>query len=187
MNSGKSSALIQAAYNYEEQGLPVVTMKPTIDTKGEQYIVSRGGHSRRVDILAPPEMNVREELAVYRAELGHIACVMVDESQFLQPIQVDQLLEVAKLDETSVITYGIRTDYQRHVFPGSLRLFELADNIEKLPTMCGCQSQAENNARKINGEFVFDGEQVAIDGEDNVTYTSLCSTCYLKALSAAQA
>lgn len=179
MNSGKSTALINTAYNYEERGLSVVTIKPSVDTKGDRLIVARAGLEREVDILATPEMNLREETAAVRDRLGSLACAIVDEAQFLQPEQVDQLLEVAKLDSTSVIAYGLRTDFRRQMFPGSKRLLELADNIEKLPTMCNCGSQAEFNTRKENGKYVFVGNQVAIDGEASVTYDSLCGKCYL--------
>lgn len=180
MNSGKSDTLIKTAYNYTEQGLAVVTIKPLTDTKGEDYVVARGGHKRKVDILADETMDVREETQKFMAQkaLEALHCVLVDESQFLRPAQIDQLFEVAKQDNISVIAYGLRTDFRSKLFPGSMRLMELADTIEKLPTMCRCGSQAEFNCRQINDTFVFEGEQVAIDGEGDVTYSSLCGTCY---------
>ena len=181
MNSGKSDTLIKTAYNYTERGLDIVTMKPSVDTKGDQMIVARAGGTRHVDILATPEMNVREEVRRFMATkaLEELHCVIVDESQFLHEQLVDQLYEVAKLDDISVITFGLRADFLTKLFPGSKRLFEIADNLEKLPTMCRCGSQAEFNCRQVDGEFVFEGEQVAIDGEQAVTYDSLCGTCYL--------
>ncbi len=180
MNSGKSTALLNAAYNYTEQGLFVATVKPSIDTKGDRLIVARAGLSREVDILVTPEMNIRDELHQYMARkaIDPLNCVLVDEGQFLQPQQVDQLHEVSKLDDISVIAYGLRTDFRSKLFEGSKRLLELADNFEKLPTMCRCNNQAEFNCRQQNGQFVFEGDQVAIDGEGEVTYTSLCGTCY---------
>lgn len=180
MNSGKSTALLNAAYNYTEQGLSVVTIKPSTDTKGDRMIVARAGLSREVDILATPEMDVRREIRRYitRKAIDPLHCVLVDESQFLQPAQVEQLHNVAELDKVSVIAYGLRTDFRSHLFAGSQRLFELAHNIEKLPTMCRCNKQAEFNCRQLDGQFVFDGDQVAIDGEGAVTYTSLCGSCY---------
>lgn len=181
MNSGKSDTLIKTAYNYEERGLDVLAIKPSIDTKGDELITARGGASRTVDILATPDMDVREAISRHIANraLKALHCVLVDESQFLSEAQIDQLYRVAKLDETSVIAYGLRADFRSVLFPGSKRLFEIADNIEKLPTMCRCGSQAEFNCRQINGEFVFEGAQVAIDGEDEVTYDSLCGNCYI--------
>jgi len=180
MNSGKSDTLIKTAYNYTEQGLSVVTMKPEIDTKGDTLIVARAGGMREVDILAHEEMDVRKEIQRYMAHkvLDTLHCVLVDESQFLEPAQIDQLFDVAKQDDISVIAYGLRTDFRSKLFPGSMRLMELADTIEKLPTMCRCGSQAEFNCRQVNGAFVFEGEQVAIDGEDNISYSSLCGACY---------
>ncbi len=179
MNSGKSTALINAAYNYEERGLLVVTIKSSIDTKGSDTIVARAGLQRKVDILADPEMNLHKAIDKIRPKSGGLACILVDEAQFLQPEQVDELFEIAKLNDISVIAYGLRADFRRQMFPGSKRLLELADHIEKLPTMCHCGSQAEFNTRKVNGNYVFDGDQVAIDGEDDVSYDSLCGRCYL--------
>lgn len=185
MNSGKSDTLIKTAYNYTERGHDVITIKPGIDTKGGEDIVARAGARRAVDILALPDMDIRTEVQRYIAEqaLKDVQCILTDESQFFQVPQIDQLFETAKLDGISVIAYGIRTDYQRLMFPGSKRLMELADNIEKLPTMCRCENQAEFNTRKINGIYVFDGEQIAVDEEGDggvVAYDSLCATCYLE-------
>lgn len=179
MNSGKSTALINAAYNYEERGLKVAVIKPSVDTKGSKMIVARAGLERKVDALITPTMNLRDAIHKISDKKGELNCVLVDEAQFLQPAQIDQLFEVAKFDKISVIAYGLRADFRRQMFPGSQRLFELVDHIEKLPTMCGCGSQAEFNTRKVNGVYVFDGDQVAIDGADSVTYDSLCGACYL--------
>jgi thymidine kinase len=176
MNSGKTDTLIKTAHNYEERELNVVVIKPEIDTKGGTTITARGGHSREVDILADRELNLRHEIA----KRSFIACVLVDEAQFLTPDQISQLYSVAKEDDISVICYGLRTDFRTQLFPGSQRLLEVADNIEKLPTMCFCGSQAEFNTRKVNGNYIFTGDQVAIDGEDEVEYDSLCGSCYAK-------
>lgn len=182
MNSGKSDTLIKTAYNYIERGLSIVTMKPSVDTKGDNRIVARAGAERVVDIIATPDTNVRQAMKDFTKQQGidRLACVLIDEAQFLTEDQVDQLLEVAKLDNISVIAYGLRVDFRTELFPGSKRLLEVADNIEKLPTMCRCGNQAEFNCRKVDGAFVFEGDQVAIDGEGAVTYESLCGACYLK-------
>lgn len=187
MNSGKSTALINAAYNFEEQGLNVLVTKPGIDTKGESSVVARAaGLERRVDFITHVDTNIREEVAEHTrrfsdARRKRINALLVDEAQFLMSEQVDQLLEVAKLDKTTVITYGLRTDYQRHMFEGTKRLFELADTFEKLRTMCRCGKEAEFNVRRQNGLYVFSGEQIAIDGENEITYDSKCGKCYLEA------
>lgn len=179
MDSGKSDTLIKHAFNYEAQGLRIVTIKPAKDTKGDRSIVSRAGFKRPADILATPEVNLRAEVAQLNKK-NKIHCVMVDEAQFLEPAQISQLHAVAKQDNISVIAFGLRTDFLGKLFPGSQRLLELVDNIEKLPAMCRCGSQAEFNARKVNDKYVFQGSQVAIDGEAKVSYDSLCGSCYVQ-------
>lgn len=176
MNSGKSDTLIKTAYNYEERGLQVIVVKPRIDVKGGDYVTARGGHSRRVDIHASESLDLMKEIA----KSPNISCVLVDEAQFLTGNQISQLYHVAKSWNISVICYGLRADFRTELFPGSKRLLEIADNIEKLPTMCFCGSQAEFNTRKLNGIYVFEGDQVAIEGEGEVEYDSLCGECYLR-------
>ncbi|MFM7014096.1 MAG: thymidine kinase [Actinomycetota bacterium] len=184
MNSGKSTALLQAAHNYEERGQSVLLAKPAIDTKGDRAILSRLGVDRNVDFLITPELDLRHEFAnrsdeVMRLSGRKIACLLIDESQFLTRSQVDQALEIAVLDDTPVLAYGIRTDFLTNGFPGSLRLLEIAHSLEELKTICRCGRKAMFNGRKINESFVFDGEQVAIDGEQ-VSYESLCPACYIE-------
>jgi thymidine kinase len=184
MNSGKSTALLQAAYNYEERGQAVLLAKPAVDTKGDMAILSRLGVDRKVDFLVTPELDLRKEFqkrsTLHREKTGkRVACLLLDESQFLTRDQVDQALEIAVLDDVPVLAYGIRTDFQTNGFPGSLRLLEIAHSLEELKTICRCGKKAMFNARKINDEFVFDGAQVAIDGE-SVTYESLCASCYFR-------
>lgn len=176
MNSGKSDTLIKTAYNYEERGLKVVVVKPGVDTKGNDKVIARGGHKRKVDIMADPSLDLEKTVSNYNGS----AVVLVDEAQFLTPEQISQLFRIAKNHNISVICYGLRADFRSQMFPGSRRLFEVADNIEKLPTMCFCGSQAEFNTRKVNGTYVFSGDQVAIDGEDSVEYDSLCGRCYMR-------
>lgn len=182
MNSGKSTALLQAAYNYEERGQRVLLAKPEIDTKGADQIDSRLGVKRAVDFLVAPLDDLRE---VFHTAAGHapVACLLVDEAQFFTPAQVDDLLRIAVLDGIPVLAYGIRTDFRTEAFPGSTRLMELAHSLEELKTICRCGRKAIFNARLVGGRFVFDGDQVAIDegqiaGE--VTYESMCAACYLR-------
>jgi thymidine kinase len=181
MNSGKSTALLQAAHNYEERNQVVLLAKPAIDTKGARAITSRLGVDREVDFLITPELNLRESFAKLcetRASTGKpVSCLLIDEAQFLTREQVDQALEIAVLDDIPVLAYGIRTDFLTNGFPGSLRLLEIAHSLEELKTICRCGRKAMFNARLIDGKFVFDGEQVAIDGAE-VTYESLCPSCY---------
>jgi thymidine kinase len=184
MNSGKSTALLQAAFNYEERGLRILLAKPRLDTKGESLIVSRLGVERRTDFTIGPDEDVyarfsRERSAVRREAHLDVSCLLVDEAQFLSEVQVDDLLRIAVIEDVPVLAYGIRTDFQTIAFPGSRRLLEVAHSIEELKTICRCGRKAVFNARKVAGRFVFDGDQVAIDGVD-ATYESLCGKCYLE-------
>lgn len=182
MNSGKSTALLQAAYNYEERGQRVLLAKPEIDTKGADEIESRLGVARRVDFLIGADDDARRAFQDAAGD-GPVACLLVDEAQFLTPAQVDDLLRIAVLDNIPVLAYGIRTDFRTEAFPGSARLLELAHSLEELKTICRCGRKAIFNARLIDGVFVFDGDQVAIDEErvaGEVTYESMCAACYLR-------
>jgi thymidine kinase len=183
MNSGKSTAMLQAAYNYEERGQQVLLAKPSIDTRGDGGIVSRLGVTRAVDFIITPQDDAyssfeRERARVKQTTGLDVSCLLVDEAQFLTETQVDDLLRIAIIEGVPVLAYGIRTDFQTVAFPGSRRLLEIAHSLEELKTICRCGRKAVFNARKIDGEFVFDGDQVAIDGVE-FTYESLCGACYL--------
>ena len=188
MNSGKSTALLQAAFNYEERGHRVLIAKPTVDTRGDTDIVSRLGFTRSVDFVVSPENDIyakfgRERARVQRTSSVDVSCLLVDEAQFLTEPQVDDLLRIAILEQVPVLAYGIRTDFQTVAFPGSRRLLEIAHSLEELKTICRCGRKAVFNARRIDGRFVFDGNQVAIDASlsagAEVSYESLCGACYL--------
>jgi thymidine kinase len=184
MNSGKSTALLQAAFNYEERGQQVLIAKPEIDTKGESTIVSRLGMTRAVDFTVAPDEDIYDKFLSQRERVfertgSPVSCLLVDEAQFFTEGQVDDLLRIAILEGTPVLAYGIRTDFQTVAFPGSRRLLEIAHSLEELKTICRCGRKAVFNARKVGDRYVFDGDQVAIDGVD-VTYESLCGSCYLE-------
>jgi len=178
MNSGKSTALLQVAYNYEERGQRVLIAKPAVDTKGNKQVLSRLGMAREVDFLVLPHDNLRTKLSEI-ADNSAVDCLLIDEAQFLSPTQVDQAMEIAVLDRIPVLAYGIRTDFLTHGFPGSIRLLEISHSLEELKTICRCGKKAMFNARLKSGKFTFDGDQVAIDG-DEVTYESLCPNCYFQ-------
>ncbi|WP_207343429.1 thymidine kinase [Arthrobacter sp. E3] len=191
MNSGKSTGLLQVAYNYEERGQRVLLAKPAVDTKGSGEVVSRLGISRDVDFLVQPEDDIRALFAANAAgddpeallehvEVAPVACLLVDEAQFLTPEQVDGLFRIAVEDGVPVMAYGIRTDFRTRAFPGSARLLEIAHALEELKTICRCGRKALFNMRRIGDKTVFDGDQLAIEGAD-VWYESLCGSCYLKA------
>ncbi|MGM1018129.1 MAG: thymidine kinase [Actinomycetota bacterium] len=196
MNSGKSTALLQAAYNYEERGQHVLLAKPAIDTKGATQIESRLGVTRAVDFLIGEDDDARtlfsSERERVRRESGEglipadpvdVACLLVDEAQFLTAAQVDDLFRIAVNDGIPVMAYGIRNDFLTHAFPGSARLLAISHSLEELKTICRCGRKAVFNGRVVGGRFVFDGDQVAIDGggdEVITTYESLCGVCYLQ-------
>ena len=177
MNSGKTTLLLQVAHNYEERGMNVVILKPRIDTKGEDKSVTRIGLKRQVDHLIDKDEKLSDYLNTLTSD---IVCILVDESQFLSRDQVDELFMYAKLKNKPVICYGLRSDFKSMAFPGSQRLFEVADVMEELITICRCGKRAKFNGRIVNGEFTSSGEQVAIDGENEVEYESLCGRCYLQ-------
>ncbi|MBH0130980.1 thymidine kinase [Salinibacterium sp. NK8237] len=184
MNSGKSTALLQAAFNYEERDQQVLLAKPHIDTKGDNAIISRLGVTRQVDFTISPTDDVYEVFARERARVFEktglpVSCLLVDEAQFFTEAQVDDLLRIAIVEKVPVLAYGIRTDFQTVAFPGSRRLLEIAHSLEELKTICRCGRKAVFNARTVGDDFIFDGDQVAIDGVD-VGYQSLCGACYLE-------
>ncbi|MEG1380889.1 MAG: thymidine kinase [Ruthenibacterium sp.] len=181
MNSGKSTALMQVAYNYEERGMRVLLLKPSIDTKGGDFLVSRLGIKRPIDLTITPDKDPLSLVAADIAAHGPLACVLTDESQFFTAEQAESLFMITVELTIPVICYGLRTDFSLKGFPGSTRLLELAHNIEEMKTICACGRKAMFNGRKVNGEFVFEGAQVAIDAQDNVEYQSLCPQCYFEA------
>ena len=128
MNSGKTTLLLQVAHNYEERGMKVIILKPGIDTKGDKNIVTRIGLQREVDHV----ISTDEKLSNYLNEIDNdVVCILVDEAQFLTRDQVDDLFMFAKLKNKPVICYGLRSDFRSLAFPGSLRLYEVADVLEE--------------------------------------------------------
>jgi len=178
MNSGKSTALMQVAYNYEERGQKVVVIKSVLDTKGSNKLVSRIGLERNVDFLLKQDDNIFSKAKQFKKD--NIACILVDEAQFLHPNQVFDLYKITKMYDIPVICYGLRSDFKTIGFPGSIRLFEIADEMEELITICRCGKRAKLNGRKVNGKFVHEGDQIVIDEVGDVTYESLCGKCYLE-------
>ncbi|MBQ5326575.1 MAG: thymidine kinase [Oscillospiraceae bacterium] len=180
MNSGKTTLLLQSAHNYEERGMRTVILKPQVDTKGNDKIVSRLGVWRTVDYLVAPDDRIKEIIEKDIAQKGTLHCIFIDECQFLTVPQAEELFWIAVGMDIPVLCYGLRTDFLTNGFAASSRLLELAHSIEEMKTICRCGKKAMFNARKINGKFVFEGRQVAIDNQNNVEYESLCPVCYLK-------
>ena len=181
MNCGKTTSLLQVAHNYEERGMNVLLLKPSTDKKGDNQVVSRLGVTRDVDFKIYEDDSIIEIIENYLEKNNKkIDCILVDESQFLQPNQVDELLFFSTDMDIPVICYGLRTDFKLQGFPGATRLLEIASSIEEMKTICECGKKATINARFVNNVFVNEGDQVAIDGFDDVTYQSMCAKCYFK-------
>ena len=168
MGSSKTANALMVRYNYVEKGKKVVLLKPRCeDRDGAKVIKSRIG-------LAEPCEFAEDFLADYSGE--HYDCVIVDEVQFLTPEIIDMLSDLVDTYGITVICYGLRTDFQSHLFPGARRLMELADDIEQIKTICWCGKRAHFNARLLNGQMVTEGEQVQLGG--NESYTALCRKHY---------
>ena len=177
MNSGKSIDLIRTAHNYEENGYKVLIIKPAIDTKREDKVSSRIGVERKVDILLLYSDNILE---VLKNKLKNVSCILVDESQFLSTKQVEDLFLISKACNIPVICYGLRTNFKMESFAGGKRLLEISDVLEELTTLCKCGEIARYVARKVGESYVQDGEEIIIDGTENITYVPLCGRCYLE-------
>lgn len=174
MNSGKSIDLIKTAHNYEENGFNVLTMKPSIDTKAGASIETRIGIKRDVDVLINKDDSIIELL---EGKLEGIRCIFIDEAQFLNSSQVEELYKISKcIDDISIICYLIRLNFKGELFEGSREFFARNDKLIELKTICECGSIARFAGRKINGKFVSEGEEVVIDGSDNnIEYVPLCA------------
>ena len=175
MNSGKTTRIIQCVYNYEEQGMNAILMKPKIDTKGSEYIVSRIGAKKKVDFLIEPKANIYDLIV---EKYTNVDLFIVDEAQFLSADQVNQLMDIVVDLNIPVMCYGLRTDFQGKAFPGAQRLLEIAHELTEIKTICECGKKAMFNVRLIDGKVQTEGDSVAIDGEGKVTYTVACARCF---------
>jgi thymidine kinase len=172
MNAGKSTALLQVAYNYEERGMAVRLFTAAHDDRsGHGLIGSRLGLTRAADTYGPETVFDRAGLA------ADVACVLIDEAQFLSPEQVRQLHRLAHAGRVPVICYGLRSDFRGDAFPGSAMLLTLADDVEEMKTICACARKATMNIRlDADGRRVKAGEQVEIGGNDR--YRAVCPSCF---------
>ena len=182
MGSGKSLQLLAQAYNFQERGIPYVIFKSEIDTRdGVGVIHSRALGDKSCTSISP-SLNLFElaRNVCQKDEMffqPKVKWILVDEAQFLTPEQVDQLAAIADMLEINVMCFGLRTDFQTHLFPGSKRLFEVADEITEIKSSCSCDTKTMFNARiDGNGNVITDGEQVEVGGDDR--YVALCRKCY---------
>ncbi len=187
MGSAKTALLLTTAYNFEERGMSYRCMKPVVDTRdGEGIIRSRIGIQRECTWIYP-ETNLYD-IAKQDVETtgSSIDWYLIDEAQFLSTAQVDQLSRIVDDFGSNVICYGLRTDFQSHLFEGSKRLFEIADTIDEIKSTCTCGNKTIINARiDANGEIVEEGAQVEIGGDER--YVAVCRRCWRnKRISAAR-
>ena len=178
INSGKTTLLLQALYNYENQGMKVKLIKPKFNNDDDEIIKTKIGLVRNADLLIGYNDNIRNYLE--KCYKDGVTCILVDEAQFLNKEQVDELYLCTKKYNIPVICFGLRTDFKTQGFPGSIRLFELADEMEEIYTICSCGSRARINARKKDGEYITVGNQIEFDKKDGITYEALCGKCYLE-------
>ncbi|MCX4284382.1 thymidine kinase [Duncaniella dubosii] len=178
MGSAKTALLLTQAYNFEERGLRYACLKPAIDTREASNIIrSRIGIQRECRWILPDTDLYMLAQEMFEAEMTVIDWFLVDEAQFLSSEQVDQLARIVDDYGSNVICYGLRTDFKSHLFEGSRRLFELADSIDEIKSTCNCGQKTIINARiDANGDFVEDGAQVEIGGDDR--YIAVCRKCW---------
>ena len=178
MGSSKTAQALITKYNYEENDMKVWILKPSADTRdGTAVLRSRIGLWAEVEI-ATPDVDVYERYKTGFA--GDCDAVIVDECQFLTVAQIDQLRRIVDDYNVPVMCFGLRTDFQTHLFPGSHRLMELADCIEEIKTMCDCGAKATVNARINDGYIVTEGAQVVLGGND--CYIAMCHRCYVRGI-----
>lgn len=178
MGSAKTALLLTTAYNFEERKMRYLCMKPATDTRETKNVIrSRIGIERECKWIYP-ESDLYEFCKHYCEEIGAVVdWFLVDEAQFLSAEQVDQLSRVVDDFGSNVICYGLRTDFQTHLFEGSRRLFEIADTIDEIKSTCTCGHKTIVNARiDGNGDFVSEGAQVEIGGDDR--YIAVCRKCW---------
>ncbi len=178
MGSSKTAQALITKYNYEENDLKVWLIKPSADTRdGAQLLRSRIGLESMVEVIAP-------DVDVYARFLGsrvrRCDVIIVDECQFLTEEQIDQLRSIVDDHNIPVMCFGLRTDFQTRLFPGSRRLMEVADTIQEIKTICDCGAKATVNARISDGYIVTEGAQVVLGGNDS--YIAMCHRCYIRGI-----
>ena len=178
MGSSKTAQALITKYNYEENDLSVWLIKPSADTRdGVQILRSRIGLAATVEVIAP-EVNIFDRFRETRA--GKCDVIIVDECQFLTEAQIDQLRAIVNEHNIPVMCFGLRTDFQTRLFPGSRRLMEVADTIQEIKTICDCGAKATVNARISDGYIVTEGAQVVLGGNDS--YIAMCHKCYIRGI-----
>lgn len=178
MGSSKSAQALITKFNYEEQGMRVWLIKPAADTRdGVDHVHSRIGLDQKADAVTE-DMDLYEIFHDREREFNDV--IIADEAQFLTPAQIEQLRDIVDNYNVPVFCFGLRTDFRTKMFPGSARLFELADSISELKTVCTCGGKAMVNARiDAEGNIITEGEQFFLGG--NESYRPMCYKCWKKA------
>lgn len=174
MGSNKTAELIITAHKYEEGKMKPLVLKPKIDTKGDDYIVSRVGLKRKVDYL----IDTNDDLK--KLDLSDVDIILVDECQFLSIDQAKDLYKIAVLKDIPVICYGLKTDFLNKPFPTMSYLMAMAHSIYELKTICSCGKKATCNVRFVNDKAVFSGNTIVIDDDAKVSYKAVCAECYYR-------
>lgn len=176
MGSSKTEQVLITKFNYEERGMKVWLIKPATDTRdGEDVIRSRIGLSATCEVIKKDD----DIYELYKKSHLDANVIIADEAQFFTGAQIDQMREIVNDRDIPVLCFGLRTDFLTHLFPGSLRLFEVADSIAEIKTICSCGSKATVNARtNENGEIITHGRQVVLGGNDR--YIAMCHRCWIK-------
>ncbi len=174
MGSSKTAQALITKFNYEERGMKVWLIKPSVDNRdGADAVKSRIGLHESATVIKPDD---RIEL-VFSADHSDVDVIIADECQFFTPEQIDSLRAIVDECSLPVMCFGLRTDFQTKLFPGSMRLFEVADSISEIKTICDCGSKAIVNARIDGaGRIITEGEQVLIGGNDR--YIAMCHKCW---------
>ena len=179
MGSSKTANALITRFNYQERDMKVWLIKPSIDNRdGANIIRSRIGLEAVADVITPDT----DILSLFEKDHRDSDVIITDECQFFTPEQIDQLRKIVDIYDIPVMCFGLRTDFLTHLFPGSRRLFEVADSITEIKTICSCGSKATVNARiDENGNVVTTGSQILIGGNDS--YIAMCHKCWKKAAS----
>lgn len=176
MGCSKTAQALITKFNYEERNMKVLLLKPAIDNRdGANTVKSRIGLKEEAVTVTANE-NLYE---MYENSFSDCDVIIVDECQFLTPEQVDQLADIVINKDIPILCFGLSTDFTTHLFPGSKRLFEIAQSISEIKSICACGAKATVNARiDSNGRIVTEGSQVCIGGNDR--YIPMCRKCWLK-------
>lgn len=182
MGCSKTAQALITKFNYEERGMKTLLLKPSVDTRdGADIVRSRIGLEAKAVVLSPTD----DALELFANSYSDCDVVIVDECQFLKERQVDQLAEIVLRYDVPVFCFGLSTDFTTHLFEGSKRLFEIAESIVEIKSVCKCGKKATVNARIDDfGNVVFSGEQVVIGGNDR--YVPMCRKCWLERKSKTQ-